>query len=112
MIEAKPFYENLAAVCINDKWGYINRDGEIIIEPIFDYACNFKDGLARFNIGYKSLSRGVSYPKGGVWGFINKSGEIEIIPIYDSISDFEDGYAEVIEGENNNYIDKNGKLIL
>ena len=79
---------------------------------MFDYACNFSEGLARFNIGMSSLSRGISTPKGGVWGFLNKFGNIEIVPAYDFISDFEDGYAQVIQGKNSNYIDKNGMLIL
>ena len=51
-------------------------------------------------------------PKGGVWGFINKYGDVDIIPIFDSISDFEDGYAQVVEGNNSNYIDKKGNLML
>lgn len=102
----------MAAVSINDKWGYIDKLGNIIIEPMFDYACNFSEGLARFNMGLDSLTRGISMPKGGVWGFLNKLGDIEIVPVYDFISDFEDGYAQVIQGKNSNYIDRNGSLIL
>ncbi|WP_305303331.1 WG repeat-containing protein [Romboutsia ilealis] len=47
-----------------------------------------------------------------MWGFLNPSGRIQIIPIFDAISDFEDGYAQVIQGNNSNYIDKQGKLFL
>lgn len=109
---AKPFCEGLAAISINGKWGYIDKMGYIVIDTIFDYACDFKEGLARFNIGSNSLTRGISNPKGGMWGFLNPFGRIQIIPIFDAISDFEDGYAQVIQGNNSNYIDKQGKLFL
>ena len=29
------------------KWGYIDRSGRTVIEPRFDYAWDFSDGLAR-----------------------------------------------------------------
>jgi hypothetical protein len=38
--------ENLLPVQQNEKWGYINRSGEIIIKPQFDSAELFADGLA------------------------------------------------------------------
>ena len=58
------------------------------------------------------LARGSSKPKGGMWGFLNTLGNVHIIPMFDKISDFEDGYAQVIYGNNSNYIDKQGKLFL
>ena len=109
---AKSFSEGLAPICINDKWGYVNTSGEIVIEPIFDYACEFNDGLARFNIGSNALTRGMSIPKGGLWGFLNKEGKIKILPTLKSVSDFENGYAQIIDGDNNNYIDKNGEILI
>ena len=84
----------------------------MVIEPIFDYACEFSDGLARFNIGSDSLSRGMCIPKGGLWGFLNKEGKIKILPTLKAVSDFENGYAQIIEGDNNNYIDKNGEILI
>ncbi len=56
------------------------------------------------------MTRGISNPKGGMWGFLNQSGNIQIIPMFDAISDFKDGYAQVIQGNNSNYIDNQGKL--
>lgn len=42
----KPFSEGKAAVKLNGKWGYINRDGEIVIEPQYDSAGRFHNGHA------------------------------------------------------------------
>ena len=43
---ARRFKEGLAAVYINGKWGYINRRGQIEIEPKYLFPVDFKDGLA------------------------------------------------------------------
>ena len=42
--DAKGFNEGIAAVMINNKWGFINEKGEIIKEPIFKDAYCFKNG--------------------------------------------------------------------
>ncbi len=36
----------MAAVKLHNKWGYINRKGEFIIKPRYDWTCNFNNGLA------------------------------------------------------------------
>jgi hypothetical protein len=35
------------------KWGYIDRSGTVVIEPGFDEAAEFLDGLARVKVGGK-----------------------------------------------------------
>ena len=45
--------EALAKVKIGDKWGYINKKGEFVINPQFDDARFFLEGLARVKIGVK-----------------------------------------------------------
>lgn len=47
------------------KWGFVNSDGKIAIEPKFDEAMSFSNGLAAVRSGDK-------------WGFINESGEVVI----------------------------------
>ena len=59
--------DKLARVVIGDKWGYINQEGEIVINPQFDFASFFSEGLARVVIGGKN-------------GYINQEGEIVINP--------------------------------
>ncbi|MBU3187647.1 WG repeat-containing protein, partial [Clostridium estertheticum] len=71
---------------IGGKWGFINKTGEIVIKPQFDFACNFSEGLAAIKVEGKS-------------GFINKNGKIVIKPqfdnIYDDVSSFHEGLAMV-----------------
>ena len=45
--EAWDFSEGLAAVKIGGKVGFINKAGEIVINPQFDNAGSFSEGLAR-----------------------------------------------------------------
>lgn len=67
------FFEGLAAVRVNQLWGFIDREGKWKISPRFGTAFSFSDGLA-----------GVSLGTGG-WGFINKYGEIIFDNVVDSI---------------------------
>lgn len=44
--DAQLFSEGYAAVCLNDKWGYIDENGKYLIEPMYDYAASFSEGKA------------------------------------------------------------------
>ena len=67
---AGEFSEGLAIVKIDYDYGFINKDGEIVINPQFDGAGNFSEGLSGVVIGDE-------------FGFINKDGEIVINPQFD-----------------------------
>ena len=70
----------MAAVCKNDKWGYVNTKGELIIPCIYEYANDFSEGLA-------------SVRKNGKEGFINKKGEIAIPFKFEECGNFSEGLA-------------------
>lgn len=100
------FNDNIARVSINDKWGYINEEGEIIISPIYESARDFHDGLAA--VKAKSII-------GNKWGYINILGEIVIKPRFDEVGEFYNGIAHVkaksiLKGIKDGFIYKDGKF--
>lgn len=62
--DALPFSNGLAAVKNNGVWGYINTEGEYVIDPAFEEAGSFVGSLA-------------AVKKGGVWCVIDKSGSVK-----------------------------------
>ncbi|MEM6722972.1 MAG: WG repeat-containing protein, partial [Bacteroidota bacterium] len=50
--QANSFSENFAAVCPTDKWGFIRPDGSWLIEPQFNFAESFEDG-----VGYAQIHK-------------------------------------------------------
>ena len=49
-------------ICINNLWGFTNMDDKIIIPPIFDEVCAFKNDRAMCCINNK-------------WGIVDKTGK-------------------------------------
>ena len=45
------FNEGTASAKIDGLWGYINKSGNFFIEPRFDYATDFREGLAYVSEG-------------------------------------------------------------
>ncbi|MCQ2606022.1 MAG: WG repeat-containing protein [Bacteroidales bacterium] len=68
------------------RYEYINREGEIIINPQFKYASVFREGLALVK----------SSNDKPLYGFIDKTGNYVISPIYIEATSFSDGLAWVV----------------
>ncbi|EDP6880006.1 hypothetical protein GL566_04430 [Campylobacter lari] len=84
---------------LNGKWGFIDKSGKFILDPIFDYTLGFSENIAGINLNEK-------------WGFANKNGEIIINPIFDNISNFKENLASVNLNGKWGFIDKNGKFAI
>jgi len=85
-----------------EKWGYIDRDGKVVIEPQFDRAFEFSEGLA---VVWKD----------GVCGYIDQNGKMAIEAIFETCEDFSEGLAVIgvrIGGMTYGYVDKTGKVII
>ncbi len=101
---------------IGDRWGYQNQSGMIVIDPLFDEAGEFKQGLALVKVGGKfgfidTDGKSVVEPRwdelhpfcddlarvrsGGRYGFVDRSGRVAIEPRYQSAGDFSEGMASV-----------------
>lgn len=89
--------ESMVKFCRNGKWGYKDWKGNVIIQPVYDEACNFSEGLA-------------CVEKQGKMGFIDKKNNIVIDYKYDSATCFVNGLASVTVGEKSGYINKEGEL--
>jgi len=99
---ATAYDTDLIGVVAGGQMGYVNRQGDIVIEPKFveqtDMA--FREGLKR-----------VRLKPGDKDGYIDRTGRFEIPPQFDSASDFFEGRALVRTGTRSGYIDKTGKLV-
>lgn len=96
------FFEGLAAVQDRQgKWGFMNVDGDVIINCQFDneYDPAFSEGLA-------------CVKKDGLWGFIDKEGKVVIPYQYAEESIFREGRAVVRKNDTLIIIDKNGNRIV
>lgn len=81
------FDETYAAVKIKGKWGFVDKNGEIVIKPKYDDARSFSNGLAAVKISDK-------------WGFIDTSGNLCIEAKFYETKDFnEKGSCFVKVGE-------------
>jgi WG containing repeat len=83
----------------NDKFGYINEQGKIVIPAQFSRADNFSEGLAGVEVG-------------GKYGMIDQTGKIVIKPVYEFIYAFKNGQAKFIGFDQKaGFIDRTGKII-
>jgi hypothetical protein len=81
------------------RWGYLDRQGLVVIPAQFSFAYDFSEGLAC-----------VQTAEG--CGYIDKAGVFVIKPVFDSAENFSEGLAPVCQKECWGYIDKSGKLVL
>jgi WG containing repeat len=77
------FNEGLSRIKIEEKWGFVNQEGEIVVEPQYDEAFHFSEGLA-------------AVKKDGKFGFINTNGEVVIDYQYGQVDSFKEGVAYTI----------------
>jgi len=90
------FRNGLVPVMVDDKWGFANKKGEVVIKPQYDRVRSFCNGLAVVR-------------KDDKWGYINTKGKIVIEPQFTQAGDFaKNGLAAVITERKIGYINKKG----
>ncbi|MHC4248137.1 MAG: WG repeat-containing protein [Planctomycetota bacterium] len=104
------FSEGRAQIMDDGKLGFVDRSGKVVIEPRFDRASSFSEGLARVWLREKEL-----------YGYIDSAGTMVIEPRFAEAGDFHEGLAPVCierpgphrsEGDRWGYIDMTGDLVV
>lgn len=135
------FNSGLAVFEINHKFGYVNTNGEIVIEPQYLCAFDFSEGLAMvvndnskcgFIDSYGELVIPFKYEyhpmqaylyqgfhdglavvrEDNKYGYVNTKGEYVASPIYDYANEFSEGLAAVSIDDKWGYINKMGEMVI
>ena len=91
--------EGLILVGKKDKWGFIDLQGNEVIELKYKYASKFSDGLACVSV------------KKDKYGFIDKTGATIIDFKFEDTHPFNENTAGVSKNNKWGFIDKSGQII-
>lgn len=128
------YYNKLALVMKDNKWGYIDQYGEEVIPLQYDVANNFTNSFAKVKKdgkwGYINTDGEIIIPieyyycsepyngfvavgNGGQYGFVSIKGEKICDLMYDKVEPFnEKGIAKVVLDKKYGYIDENGNIVV
>lgn len=90
--------EALFPVVLNNKSGFMDKTGKIIIPPQFEYALPFSEGLAKVGVD-------------GKLAFVDTTGKIIILKYTNDRPDvFSEGFLKIRKGKKWGFIDEKGNL--
>lgn len=112
------FHEGLARFSISvngeEKFGFVDTTGRILVEPQFSVAGHFSEGLAWVGNEVRRRasplnSAGLTFAVDGRYGFVDRTGRI-VIPMRfnQRLGNFSEGLAEVRERTRTGFIDRTG----
>lgn len=93
--------KRLAEVTYKGKWGCIDKRGDFMVKPEWDYILQ----------GYKRNDL-ILVERDSLYGYVNKKGRVLIKPQYDEANLFLNGLAAVSNGEKYGFINIKGDTIL
>jgi len=85
------------------RFGYVDEEGRVAIQPVFDCGYDFSEGLAVVRLGDFHT---------GKRSYIDKSGTMIVNPSFNYAYSFRNGIGCVIVDEKVGYIDKSGRFIV
>jgi len=105
---ARTFSEDLAAVLVKDRLGYIDLKGKFVIPPQFDATPTglFRKSAYEFHEGLAAVETK------GRWGYVDKSGNLLIPAWFDSAARFSEGLARVEVDHQYGYISRDGQFAI
>ena len=89
----------LFPVLLNGEWGYINKKGALVIEPRYQQAFDFSEGLAVVRENWR-------------WKYIDESGEEAFEGSFEDLQAFNEGKAAVRVDGRWGYINLEGDFII
>lgn len=132
--------EGLFVVAHNYKWGYMSRDGKVMIDPQFDYSDPFREGLGlvalditlgitgtngdndiKFPEVHESLGEILRFgfsKQGSSWGFINRKGEFTSLPQFEkNWTELRGHYPhsngiQISGGRKYGFVDRSGTVVI
>jgi WG containing repeat len=113
------------------RWGFIDLNGKVVIEPQWQEADGFSNGYAQIKGNGKqgwidktgrllpphfsapNFQEGLaSFERDGKRGFVDTKGTVVIQPEWEEAKDFDHGYASVKRDGKWGVIDKTGRLVI
>jgi hypothetical protein len=88
----------VARVRKGSTWGYIDLGGTELISLQYEYAGNYREGMAPVRLHNQ-------------WGYIDRCGTVILPFAYDQAHEFQNGQAWVLKDDKAYYIDRTGKYI-
>jgi hypothetical protein len=112
------FSAGLLPIEVKGKWGYTDKTGKLVIEPQFEDADNFSEGLAPVKVHSEETTwcpPDASGSRSGFtmkWGYIDKAGKLVIPAQFESAAPFSETLAVIHNCDQAFFIDKTGKTLV
>jgi hypothetical protein len=98
-------YSTTDLAYIPSKWGFIDREGKVVVEAVYTRVEGFSEGLA-------AVKEGGTHFIGGKWGYIDRDGTVAIEPTFDQARSFREGLASVLVDGKWGVIDHGGAWVV
>jgi hypothetical protein len=87
----------LSLVKKSGKYGFVNKEGKVVVPLIYDESSTMSEGYAPIRLGE-------------VWGYVDSNGKVTIEPTYNDALCYHDGLAAVKKNGKWGFINYEGKL--
>ena len=99
LVALNSFAASLYPVVMGNRWGFMDKNGNLVINPQFERAEPFASGVAAIRLGSK-------------WGYVDPTGKIVVNPQFDAAAPINGGLAAVKIGGRYGYINAEGQYII
>jgi hypothetical protein len=114
-------YAGPLTITVGGKIGFVDRSGKLLINPQFDSAQNFSEGMSLVCLGSCPFFEITTKADDSKYGFIDEKGQFVVNPQYDGAMSFSQGLAAVCLGRCGyaddgsrkwGFLDKNGNIAI